>query len=175
MTTCEKVEALLPAFVSEELPADEAANVRTHVESCATCRESLAAFSSLEQSLVTRRHEIPAVASYLPAIAPALAPAPVFVHARLVRMFRGLMSLPGVSIMLTMWATLFALWFSPSVAGDISRYSSLERWQAVAGVVVKFLTRALGDNVWVMVAAYGMVALVILGSLGSITYRFVRR
>jgi anti-sigma factor RsiW len=170
-TSCERIEALLPAFVEGDLAPGEAAAVSAHVESCAACAESLAAFTVLEQSLVSRRTEVPSPAAYLPAVAPVSAPA----HSRLIGAFRGLMSLPGVSIMLTMWATLLALSFSPKIAGGVSRYSSLERWQALADGAVKLLTRGLGDNVWVMIAAYAMLTIVILGSMGSIAYRFVRR
>jgi anti-sigma factor RsiW len=170
---CERIEALLPAFVSREIAPGDAAMVAAHVDSCAACREALAAFAVLEESLVSRRSEVPAVDAFLPRLAPARAPA----HARgpVLRVFRAVMSLPGISILLTMWAAMFALSFRTSLASDLSRYSSLERWKALTDFATRHLTGVTGDNPWTLTAVYVALTLAILGSMGAMTLRYVRR
>mgnify|MGYP001374691959 CR=1 FL=1 len=44
---CKRIEGNLSAFVARELSADEAATVASHIDACASCRESLAAFVAL--------------------------------------------------------------------------------------------------------------------------------
>ena len=56
---CEHVEDLLPAYAEGDLPAEERAGVDTHVEGCASCRQSLEFFTRLEASLVRRRELVP--------------------------------------------------------------------------------------------------------------------
>jgi len=171
---CEKIEALLPAFVSRDIAKADAAMVASHVDSCASCRESLAAFAMLEQSLVSRRAEVPPVDSFLPDLAAVRVPA---AHHRspLLTVFRAAMSVPGISILLVMWGTMFALSFRTHLANDITRYSSLERWKALTEFATQQLTSVTGDNVWVLTAVYVALTLAILGSMGAMTLRYVRR
>ena len=171
---CERIEALLPALVDGSLTGDDAAMVTSHVDSCAACRESLAAFAVLEQSLVSRRAEVPPVDSFLPDLAAARVPA-AHRHSPVLTVFRAAMSLPGISILLVMWGTMFALSFRTNLANDISRYSSLDRWRALTTLATQQLTNVTGDNVWVLTAVYLTLTLAILGSMGAMTLRYIRR
>ena len=171
---CERIEALLPAFAEGSLAGDEAAKVTSHVDSCASCRESLAAFAILEQSLVSRRAEVPPVDSFLPNLPAARVPA-VHRHSPLLRVFRAAMSVPGISILLVMWGTMFALSFRTHLANDITRYSSLERWKALVVFTTAQITNLTGGNVWTLTAVYVALTLAILGSMGAMTLRYVRR
>lgn len=171
---CERIEALLPALVEGSLSGDDAAMVTSHVDSCASCRESLAAFAMLEQTLVARRAEVPAVDSFLPNLAAARVPA-AHRHSPLFRVFRAAMSVPGISILLVMWGTMFALSFRTNLANDISRYSSLERWKALVLFTTAQITNLTGNNVWTLTAVYAALTLAILGSMGAMTLRYIRR
>jgi len=52
---CEHFEELLPAYAENELEGRDKARVDAHLEGCESCRESLAFFAQLEESLSTRR------------------------------------------------------------------------------------------------------------------------
>jgi hypothetical protein len=74
-----------------------------------------------------------------------------------------------------MWAAMFALSFRTNLASDLSRYSSLERWRALTALVAGQITALGGNNVWVLSAAYLALTLAILGSMGAMTLRYIRR
>jgi predicted anti-sigma-YlaC factor YlaD len=171
---CERIEALLPAFVSRDIATSDAAKVTSHLDSCASCRESLAMFAKLEQSLVLRRAEVPPVDSFLPNLAAARVPA-VHRHSPLFKVFRAAMSVPGISILLVMWGTMFALSFRTNLANDITRYSSIERWKALVVFTTAQITNVTGNNVWTLSAVYLVLTLAILGSMGAMTLRYIRR
>jgi predicted anti-sigma-YlaC factor YlaD len=171
---CERIEALLPALVSRDIATADAAMVTSHVDSCASCRESLATFVMLEQSLVSRRAEIPPVDSFLPDLSAARVPS-AYRHSPLFRVFRATMSVPGISILLVMWGTMFALSFRTNLANDITRYSSLERWKVLTTLATQQLTNLTGGNVWTLTAVYLALTLAILGSMGAMTLRYVRK
>lgn len=52
---CDRFEELLPAYAEDDLVAKEKAEVDAHLDTCESCRESLAFFADLESSLVARR------------------------------------------------------------------------------------------------------------------------
>lgn len=170
---CERIEALLPSLVEGTLVADDAAVVASHIESCAACRESLSAFVALEKSLVLRRDDVPSVEGFLPELAPSHQAARA--HSRVVKIFRVVMSAPGISILLVMWSTMLAFAFRSNVADDVTRWSSLERWQVLTGGATQFLMSVTGDRVWVLAAVYGGLTILILGSMGAMTLKFIRR
>ncbi len=99
---CERVEAMLPLFAARELSADEAAAVSSHLDACERCREALVAYTALEATLLARRDEVPSVDYFLPDLRAAgfRARRSIFI-----RTFRAAMSIPGVAIVLVMWAT----------------------------------------------------------------------
>lgn len=165
---CERIETLLSAFVSHELPADDAAAVASHLEGCDACRESLAAFLSLEDVLVARRDEVPAIDAYLPAM--AVAP-----QRRLwVRGIRLVTSVPGVAIMLVMWATFMVTRYTNRLESDAAVKTSLERVTAFAKHGIDVMVAAAGGDAWTLTAVYGALAIGVIVSAGALTMKLVR-
>jgi predicted anti-sigma-YlaC factor YlaD len=168
--TCTHIESLLPGFVEDSLGGDDAVRVRAHLESCDACRASLAAFEALEESLVLRRAEVPPVERFLPEF--AIAPARVRRSLPL-RAFRALTSVPGISIVLAMWAGMLAFNFRE----PIGRALSLSTPNHLVGGIDRladlmvFLTNG---NVWLLIAALTVVACGVAASMGAMTLRFVR-
>lgn len=165
---CTHIESRLPAFLDRELGAEETALVRAHLDSCEGCRASLAAFESLEASLVLRRAEVPPVERFLPGFAVAYHPSV------LVRALRALTSVPGVSIVLAMWAGMLAFNFR----GPIGRALSLSTPDNLVGGIDRladFLVLLTDGNVWLLIGMCTMVALAIAASTGAMTLRFIRR
>jgi len=177
---CARIEALLPSYVEGDLTADDAAAVRSHVESCAACRESYAAFATIEGALVSRRSEVPAVDSFLPDLAAvraqahgrevaASAPA----HSRLVSIFRTMMSVPGIAIILVVWSAMFLLRFRHTV-GEMFSWTSVDRLSAFSDRISGALVGVSGGDPYALIAIYLALALLVLGSTGAITLRFIR-
>jgi hypothetical protein len=104
------------------------------------------------------------------AVVPAVARrAPV-----LLRAFRALTSVPGVSIVLAMWAGMLALNFRE----PIGRALSLSTPDRLVGGIDRFadlMVLLTNGNVWLLIAALTMVAFCVAGSMGAMTLRFVRR
>jgi anti-sigma factor RsiW len=169
--TCSHIEALLPAYLEQDLPDADVARVRAHVQTCAACRESLAAFTALEQSLVSRRAEVPPVDRFLPAF--AAAPKGVHHPAVLVRVFRATMSVPGVVIVLTMWAGLLAFRFR-GVIGHALSFSTPERLGGDAERLADLLVILTNGNVWTLIGLCTLLALVVAGSLSVVALRPLR-
>lgn len=168
---CERIEAILPAFVEHDLGAEEAAVVATHVESCERCRESLAAFVSLEQTLVARRSEVPPVDGFLP----ELRTATVGVRSGFwVRCLRATTSVPGVAIVLVMWAVLLVGRFNDRIALGIADHAPAERLTAFVEHGLDTMVGVAGGDVWALTAVYGALAIGLIVSAGALTMRLVR-
>jgi predicted anti-sigma-YlaC factor YlaD len=180
---CERIEALLPSFVEGGLEDGEAAGVRAHLESCAACRESLAAYAMIEESLVSRRTEVPAVESFLPDIsalaagAKARTPEPAaarsHAHPHLADVLRAMMSVPGIAIILVLWSAMLLLRFRDTV-GLVFTWTSLDRLSAFTQQVQRALVGASGGDSYTLVGVYVALTLVLLASTGAITLRYVR-
>ena len=169
---CTHIESLLPSFLEGDLRAEETTLVRAHLGSCEACRASLAAFEALEDSLVLRRGEVPPVERFLPEFAAARAP--VHHPSVLLRTLRVLTSVPGVSIVLAMWAGMLAFNFR----GPIGRALSLSTPDNLVGGIdrfANFLVLLTDGNVWFLIGMCTMVALAIAASTGAMTLRFIRR
>lgn len=170
---CSHIETLLPGFVENDLGAEDFTLVRGHLESCEACRASLAAFSALEESLVMRRAEVPPVEGFLPAF--AAAPAAAEPHRSLVvRVFRAVTSVPGVAILLAMWAAMFAFSFRVPISRVLSK-STPDNLVGGIDRFADFLVLLTGGNVWLLIGMCTMVALAIAASTGAMTLRYVRR
>ena len=169
---CTHIESLLPAFLEHELGAEEMALVRAHLESCDACRAALASFEALEASLVLRYAEVPPVERFLPEFAHAHAAAH---HSSvLLRALRAVTSVPGVSIVLAMWAGMLAFNFR----GPIGRALSLSTPDNLVGGIDRFadlLVVLTNGNVWLLIGMCTMVALAIAASTGAMTLRYIRR
>jgi predicted anti-sigma-YlaC factor YlaD len=168
---CERIEAMLPLFVARDLPADEAAAVSSHLDACERCREALVAFTALEATLLARRDQVPPVDAFLPDLRAAGFRAR---HSIMLRAFRAAMSVPGVAIVLVMWATLLVMRYNDKLTGDISSTTSLERWTALAKRGLDGMVAAAGGDAWTLTAVYGALAIGVIVSAGALTMRLVR-
>lgn len=170
---CDRLEAMLPAFVGRDLSADEAASVSAHLETCARCRESLAEFVSLEEVLVARRHDVPPVDAFLPHIQPVRSP----VRARprvWVRCFRAATSIPGIAIILVVWAGFLIARYDDRFASDVVQVTRLERATALIKRGLDAMVAAAGGDAWTLTAVYGALAIGVIVSAGALTMRLVR-
>jgi anti-sigma factor RsiW len=170
--TCQHIESLLSAFVGGDLGADEAARVRAHLESCDVCRASLAAFAELEQALVARRSEVPPVERFLPEFAGALVAARE--SSRIVRWFRGMMTVPGIATILVVWGGFFTFEFRDKI-GHVLSFSTPDNLTVGTERFASLLVTLTSGNVWLLIAACTMVAFGIAASTGAMTYRYIRQ
>ena len=164
---CERVEAMLPAFAGHDLGGAEAASVAAHIDSCDRCRESLAAFALLEQTLVARRSEVPPVDGFLPHLKTARVRSGFWV-----RCFRLATSVPGVAIVLVMWAVLLLGRFSDRLG--IADHALAGRLTAFVKNGVGVMMSVAGGDVWTLTAVYGALAIGLIVSAGALTMRLVR-
>lgn len=172
---CERIEALLPSYVEGGLGAADEAVVRSHIETCDACRASLVTFAMIEESLVSRRAEVPPAEQFMPDFAAARAPVSrAHPHPRLVGALRTMMSVPGVSIILVMWSAMFLLRFRDTVGRAFS-WTSLDRLSAFTREVQNVLVGVSGDNPWTLTAIYAALTLALLASTGAITLRYIRQ
>jgi len=168
---CERIETLLSAFVAHELSADDAAAVASHLEGCDACRESLAEFVSLEEVLVARRDDVPAIDAYLPAMVTAREAS----RRRLwVRGIRLVTSVPGVAIVLVMWATFMVAHYTNRMESGAAVTTSLERVTAFTKHGIDVMVSAAGGDAWTLTAVYGALAIGVIVSAGALTMRLVR-
>jgi predicted anti-sigma-YlaC factor YlaD len=164
---CERIETMLPAFVGRELGAAEAASVAAHIDSCERCRESLAAFAQLEQTLVARRSQVPPVDGFLPNLKTARARSGFWV-----RSLRLATSVPGVAIVLVMWAALLMGRFSDRIG--IADHALAQRVTAFTKQGIDAMVGIAGGDVWTLTAVYGALAIGLIVSAGALTMRLVR-
>ena len=175
-SNCEKVEGLLAAFIEGSLSAGDEATVSAHLKTCASCRESSAAFSRIEEALALRRSEVPAVDAFLPDFA-ALRPhaaAAVPAQSRLTQWFRAMMTVPGIASILVVWSALFLLRYSHAV-GQVFTWTSLDRLSMMTNIISSALLGVAGGDAYTLTAIYLALTLLVLGSTGAITLRFIRR
>ncbi|MDH4336861.1 MAG: zf-HC2 domain-containing protein [Candidatus Krumholzibacteria bacterium] len=168
---CTHIESLLPGFVEDGLGADDTLRVRAHLESCETCRASLVAFQTLEDSLLMRRAELPPVERFLPAF--AAAPAPAYRRPVLMRAFRAVISVPGISILLAVWAGTLAFNFREPIGRALS-FSTPNNLVGGIDRLADQMVFLTDGNVWLLLAALTMVSLFVAASMGAMTLRFVR-
>lgn len=168
---CERIEAKLPLFAARELSNGEAASVSAHLDACPRCREALASFVAIEQALVARRDEVPAIDAFLPDLRAAGFRAR---RGLLIRSFRAIMSVPGVAIVLVMWGGLLFGRYSDRLMGQGTDKTVLERLTAMAQRGLDAMVAAAGGDAWTLTAVYGALAIAVIVSAGAMTMRFVR-
>ncbi|HKW14980.1 MAG TPA: hypothetical protein VJS69_10885 [Candidatus Krumholzibacteria bacterium] len=169
---CERYEATIATwFDADELSAQERETFSAHIVSCDACRESFELASRMEAALVSRRHEVPAVDSFLPAMVSARVRA--VSHPRLLAAFRALMSPAGISITLTMWVTLLALHFRHQIS-QVFAWTTSDRFSALGHDISNLLVNVARGDTLVLTGIYVALTLVVLGSMGAITLRYVR-
>jgi len=168
---CERYEAMIAAwFDADELsPREREAFIR-HTDSCNSCRESFELASRMEAALVSRRGEVPAVDSFLPVFSSARVRAG---SSRLLAVFRALMSPAGISITLMMWAALFALYFRSQIS-RVFVWTSSDHFSALGHDISNLLVSVARGDTLVLTGIYVALTVLVLGSMGVITLRYVR-
>ena len=175
---CERFEAMIVAwFDADDLSSVERDEVKAHVAACGACHESFELASRMEAALVSRRDEIPAVDRFLPALASAPVGAVRSIgavsHPKLLAAFRALMSPAGISIMLMSWTAMLALHFRKQI-GEVFVWTSSDRFSALGNDVANLLVTISRGDTHVLTGIYVAVTVVVLGSMGLITLRYVR-
>ena len=169
---CERFEAMIVAwFDADDLSSVERDEVNAHIPTCASCRESFEVTSRMEAALMARRSDVPAVDSFLPAFVSA--PIGAVSHPKLLAVFRALMSPAGISIMLMSWTAMLALHFRKQI-GEVFVWTSSDRFSALGNDVANLLVTISRGDTHVLTGIYVAVTVVVLGSMGLITLRYVR-
>lgn len=167
---CDRIENLLSEFAGGDLSGADESAVRAHLEGCASCRESLAAYRALEDALVMRRAEVPAVDAMLQGV---LAPAPSSLHRARVLMDR-LFSLPSLAA----FACFVLAWAGFAYSTPIAHALNWLVTEApvvsdLSGGLVASLVALTRGDMLVTVGVYVGVTLLILGSGTWMTLRYV--
>jgi len=169
---CERFEAMIVAwFDADGLSSAERGELNAHIPTCASCRESFEVTSRMEAALMARRSDVPAVDSFLPAFVSA--PIGAVSHPKLLAVFRALMSPAGISIMLMSWTAMLALHFRKQI-GEVFVWTSSDRFSALGNDVANLLVTISRGDTHVLTGIYVAVTVVVLGSMGLITLRYVR-
>ncbi len=168
---CERIEALMAAwFDADGISRAERDEVSAHIAMCTTCQESFELTSRLEGALVSRRSDIPAVDSFLPVFS---APVGAASHPKLLAVFRTLMSPAGVSSMLVVWAAMLALHFRHQIS-EVFAWTSEDRFAALGRDISNLLINVSRGDAYTLTGIYILLAVVLLGSTGLITLRYIR-
>jgi len=169
---CERFESIIAAwFDADGLSSAQRGEVNAHIPACASCRESFEMTSRMEAALIARRSDVPAVDSFLPVISAPVGA--VHAHPKLLAVFRTLMSPAGVSIMLMGWVTMLALHFRHQIAA-VFVWTSSDRFSALGRDVSNLLVTVSRGDTHVLTGIYVGLTVVVLGSMGLITLRYVR-
>ena len=169
---CERFEAMIVAwFDADGLSSAQRGELNAHIPTCASCRESFEVTSRMEAALMARRSDVPAVDSFLPAFVSA--PIGAVPHPKLLAAFRALMSPAGISIMLMSWTAMLALHFRKQI-GEVFVWTSSDRFSALGNDVANLLVTISRGDTHVLTGIYVAVTVVVLGSMGLITLRYVR-
>lgn len=169
---CERFEAMIVAwFDADGLSSAQRGELNAHIPTCASCRESFEVTSRMEAALMARRSDVPAVDSFLPAFVSA--PIGAVSHPKLLAVFRALMSPAGISIMLMSWTAMLALHFRKQI-GEVFVWTSSDRFSALGNDVANLLVTISRGDTHVLTGIYVAVTVVVLGSMGLITLRYVR-
>ena len=168
---CERFEAMMVAWFDEhDLTASDRQALTAHLAGCPSCRESFELSGQMEEALVSRRAEVPAVDAFMPALSAAPAPA---VHPGLLAVFRAILSPAGISIILVMWSTMLTFRYRDAIASALE-WKFSPRLSTFGGDVSGFLLSATGGDSYVLIAIYVVLTLILLGSTGAITMKYIR-
>jgi len=170
---CERFEAMIAAcFDGDDVSAGDRAGLNAHLATCASCRESFELSSRMEAALVSRRADVPAVDAFLPEFASGRAAART-PHPRLVAAFRAMMSPAGVSIILVFWLAMLGLRFRHAI-GEVLVWTSSDRFSALSQDASNLLMSVSRGDPYTLGIMYVALTVVVLGSTGFITLRFIR-
>jgi len=168
-------ELIVASFEPEGLPAAQQRELKDHLAACASCRESYELSMRMEEALVAKRADVPSVESFLPAMAGSAVDvvASYLPHPRLVAVFRAVMSPAGISTVLVMWAAMFALRYRDAI-GDAFAWMSSGRFETLSRDASNALLLISGGDAYALIAIYVALTLVLLGSTGAITLKYIR-
>jgi anti-sigma factor RsiW len=165
----EKLEELLPAYLSGDLSAEEAARVEACLEESAEARDSLKAYQALESVLQMRREQVPPVDRFAKAALgrsslrrtrfamDAVFNVPVLTGAMLAIF----------GIVLFLYRNPITAWFEQKASLPDSTSLGLE-W--VSAAIAQFA----GTDMWMLTAMYVAVTVLILLSTSLMLMRFLR-
>ena len=166
---CREIENFLPAFLEDDLSEEDSANVRSHVDGCVHCQESLVAYQALEEQLVLRKQEVPNVRAISHAVFRQLGISPWH------RALRVALSLPVLSSAALFFAAIFFFTRRESVVRTFSGdYGLGERLSLYGQKLSESIVVLAGGDMQVLIGAYVTVALLILLSTSLVVNRFVR-
>jgi len=172
----ERFEAMIAAcFDGDKVTAGDRAELNAHLVTCASCRDSFELASRMEAALVSRRDDVPAVHDFLPAFAPARArdAARTHAHPRLITAFRAVMSPAGISIVLMIWAAMLGLRYRHAIS-EVFVWTSSDRFSALSQDASNLLLDVSRGDPYTLIAMYVALAVIVLGSTGAITLRYIR-
>jgi uncharacterized membrane-anchored protein YhcB (DUF1043 family) len=93
----------------------------------------------------------------------------------LVRCLRAVTSVPGIAIVIVMWAGFLIARYSDRLTGDAAtQKNTFERMTALAQRGIDAMIAAAGGDVWTLTAVYGALAIGVIVSAGALTMRLVR-
>jgi anti-sigma factor RsiW len=178
----ERIEAMLSAYAAGELTAAESAEVEAAFARSPALRESLAAFTALEETLVSRREQVPPAEGFLRGVfaaARAAAPSRHPSRGRLRRWLDAATGVPAVATYACLATALAAFVYRDALASLIARLTAERQMPAMpampdASGVTDAIVAVAGGEMWVLAVVYGGVTALIVLSLSLVTMRFVR-
>jgi anti-sigma factor RsiW len=162
---------MLPALLEGDLPSADETAVHAHVSGCEKCRESLATYRALEDSLALRREMVPPVEPLLrglfaPAVSPALHRARVLMDA--------IFSFPGLASFFCLVIAWMAFAYSDVIAGWLNGVVDASSSVGRFGSWLADLSAAYsGGDMLLVSVAYGLMTVLLLGSGTWMTLRQV--
>ncbi len=166
---CEQVEYLLPSYIEKDLPAEKMNAVEAHLSGCSVCRESLAVFMRLEETLIERREDIPPIKNLTTAVLSRIG------YHRTRAILRCMFSLPSVASASFAILGIVAFIHNDKLRALFSRDTGIgaklvHAAQRLTDAIVQF---AQGD-VWVLMGIYvGLTMLLLLG-MSLVVLNFMR-
>jgi anti-sigma factor RsiW len=168
---CNRIEELLARYIDGDLSAEESRTVDEHLASCAECRDSLASFVTLEESLGNLKEAVP---SWRTAEARFSRRAGFAKR----RSIRELVFNAPVIAGLSFVALGVVLFLRGNVIFPVIR-SLGPRFAVVFDGFVRSLSRlftdAAGLNIVVLIAIYGFLTLALMCGTSALVFRFGRK
>jgi anti-sigma factor RsiW len=167
--TCERMEALLPAYADHNLPEAEAVGVKAHLEGCASCKEALNWLTSLDAVLKARSSERPSAQHTARMVMSAIRPS----RARMV--LDAVFSLPVmVSAFLIAMGIVFFIHINKIrvlVSPESPVISSLIH---ASEQITSSILDLGGGDLYALITIYAGVIGIILLTTSLVAYRFIR-
>lgn len=174
---CQNIESLLAAFAGGDLGETETAEVRTHVDTCDACRESLAAYKGLESALSMRRSFVPPVERFIPNIALGVTQTVangVAAYTRARKWLDRLVSVPAIATIGFLMTGLAAFFYRDKIVSAINSQGSMQMaWPTSVETMFATWTNLMSDML-VVGSVCAIVTIIALLSTGVATARILR-